>query len=54
METVVTLRDGTGFGELALDMKKNTARAATIICNGIVETATMSKANYNRILHKIE
>lgn len=54
LEVVVTLRDGTGFGELALDAKNTKPRAATIRCIDNVEVATMNKADYNKILHKIE
>ena len=54
LEVVVTLRDGTGFGELALDAKNTKPRAATIRCIDQVEVATMNKADYNKILHKIE
>ena len=54
LEVVVTLRDGTGFGELALDAKNTKPRAATIKCIDQVEVATMNKADYNKILHKIE
>ena len=38
-----TIREGNGFGELALMSKKPAKRAATIICDGEVLVASLHK-----------
>ena len=49
---VAVLRNGKGFGELALI--KNKPRAATIKCLEECHVAVMSKADYEKVLKKIE
>lgn len=51
IETSV-LRNGKAFGELALI--KNKPRAATIKCIDDCHFAVMSKADYEKVLQKIE
>ncbi len=49
---VTTLKSGKSFGELALI--KNKPRAATIICQEVCHFAVISKADYTKVLKKIE
>lgn len=49
---VVTLREGKSFGELALI--KNKPRAATIRCKDDCHFAVMNKADYQKVLQRIE
>jgi hypothetical protein len=48
------MREGTGFGELALKKERMIPRAATIICDLNCDMAVMSKANYQKVLSRIE
>lgn len=46
LEHVVTMREGKGFGELALKREKVDRRAATIQCLEDCHLAVISKENY--------
>lgn len=50
--TAVNLKSGKSFGELALI--KNKPRAATIKCTEECHIASMSKADYEKVLARIE
>jgi len=54
LDQVVTMRQGKGFGELALKKERLMPRAATIKCIGNCHLAVMSKEDYNKVLAKIE
>jgi hypothetical protein len=54
LEEVVKMREGTGFGELALQKERMIPRAATIICDMNCDMAVMSKQNYQKVLQRIE
>jgi len=48
------MTEGMGFGELALKEDRQMPRQATIKCLGPCHMAVMSKADYNKVLSKIE
>ena len=54
LEHVVTMREGKGFGELALKREKVDRRAATIQCLEDCHLAVISKENYQRQVQKID
>ena len=54
LEQVVVMREGKGFGELALKKERLMPRAATIKCLVACHCASMSKSNYNKVLAKLE
>ena len=47
---VAVLKEGLGFGELALKDKILKPRAATIKSNGVCKFAVMSKASYQNVI----
>ena len=48
------MKEGQGFGELALQKERLMPRAATIKSNGACKLAVMSKANYKNVIEKID
>jgi CRP-like cAMP-binding protein len=48
------MRSGKGFGELALSKERLMPRAATIKCVTECHLAVMSKADYSKVLSRIE
>lgn len=48
------LKDGRGFGEIALDIKSNGKRVATIRAIEDTHFAVLGKADFNRILQEQE
>jgi hypothetical protein len=54
LEHMVTMRQGKGFGELALKREKLDRRAATIQCLTDCHLAAISKESYQRVVQKID
>lgn len=46
--------DGEGFGEIALDIKRNGKRLATIVAMEKTHIAVLGKSDFNRILQEQE
>lgn len=54
LEHVVTMREGKGFGELALQRDKLDRRAATIKCEKHCYLAVINKEDYQKVVSKID